>query len=56
VEQRGRDRLVVEPQLCADLGRSPGVEDEILARATLLALVCAETSAISSSMSSWCFS
>src|SRR5439155_5888132 len=40
VEQRGRDRLVVEPQLCADLGRSPGVEDEILARATLLALVC----------------
>ena len=37
VEERGRDRLVVEPQLRADLGRAERVVDEGLARAALLA-------------------
>src|SRR4051794_4296137 len=39
VEQRRRDRLVVELQLRADLRRAPGVEDELLAGAALLTLV-----------------
>jgi hypothetical protein len=41
VEERGRDRLVVEVQLGADLGRTERVVDEVLARAALLTLVCA---------------
>ena len=39
VHERGRDRLVVEPQLGADLGGAERVVDEVLARAALLALV-----------------
>ena len=39
VEQRGGDRLVVEPQLGADLGGAERVKDEGLPRAALLALV-----------------
>ena len=39
VEQRGGDRLVVEPQLGADLGGAERVKDERLTRAALLALV-----------------
>src|SRR6266851_1073016 len=39
VEERRRDGLVVEAELGADLGCAPGVEHEVLARASLLALV-----------------
>ena len=39
VEEGGRDRLVVETELRADLGGAPGVEHEVLARAPLLPLV-----------------
>ena len=39
VEQRGRDRLLVEAELRADLGRAPRVMDEVLARAALLPFV-----------------
>ena len=39
VQQRGRDRLLVEAELGADLRRAPRVVDEVLARAALLALV-----------------
>jgi hypothetical protein len=41
VQERGRDRLVVEPQVGADLGRAEWMVDERLAGAALLALVCA---------------
>jgi hypothetical protein len=37
VEESGRDRLLVQPQLRADLRSAPGMLDELLARATLLA-------------------
>jgi hypothetical protein len=39
VQQRGRDRLLVEVELGADLGGAPRMVDEVLARAALLALV-----------------
>jgi len=39
VQQRRRDRLLVEPELRADLGRSERVVDERLARSPLLARV-----------------
>ena len=39
VQQRGGDRLLVEVELGADLGGAPGVVDEVLAGAALLALV-----------------
>src|SRR5439155_1360884 len=39
VEQGGRDRLVVEPELGADLRGTPGMEDEVLAGTALLSLV-----------------
>jgi hypothetical protein len=39
VEERCRDRLVVEPQLRTDLGSAPGMQDELLARPALLPLV-----------------
>ena len=39
VKQGGRDRLVVEPELRADLRRAPRMKHELLARPALLALV-----------------
>ena len=39
VQERSGDRLLVEPELGADLGGAPRVVDEVLARAPLLALV-----------------
>ena len=39
VQERGGDRLVVEPQLGADLGGAERVVDELLAGPALLALV-----------------
>ncbi len=39
VHERGGDRLVVEPQLGADLGGAERVVDELFAGAALLALV-----------------
>jgi hypothetical protein len=41
VQQRGGDRLVVQPQLGADLRRAERVVNERLARAALLAFVSA---------------
>jgi len=39
VQERGGNRLLVEPELGADLGGAEGMVDELLARAALLTVV-----------------
>ena len=39
MQERGGDRLLVEPELGADLGGTEGMVDELLARAALLTVM-----------------